>query len=112
MAEVNNVTVNEEIVEPTVDLVTYKPAKTFGNIATGAGIAVGGALALYGLFDLGKKAVGAIRKHMEKRKEAMNHPVYEYKKLETKENQEKEDIPKAKLQRKKKKNPIGFRYEA
>lgn len=116
MADVNNVVANENevVVEPVVPAAPetgYKFGKTASNIAIGVGIGVTGAFALYGLYELGKKGFGLIKKQIEKRK--MEHPVYEYEKVETADEAEKADEIKASLKRhKKEKHPMGFQYKA
>lgn len=80
------------------------------NILTGVGIAAGGAIAAYGLYELVKKGVTLLRNKKEKKKVAGNgldYPKYEYKKVESSEEGKNDESPKA---RKDEKVQMGFRY--
>ena len=113
MAEINNVVTNEEKVDIITEVNSMPVVKTnFGrNIVTGIGIGVTGALAIYGLVELGKKGVKMIKKHIEKKK--AEHPVYEYEKVEVDNDADKSaDEVKAMKRRKKEKHPMGFQYKA
>ncbi len=113
MAEINNVVTNEEAADIVTEMNSMPVTKPhFGrNIVTGIGIGVTGALAIYGLVELGKKGVKLIKKQIEKNK--AEHPVYEYEKVEIENEIDKAtDEIKAMKKHKKEKHPMGFQYKA
>lgn len=106
------VTGNEVVADLTPETLAPKTDNgLFKNITLGVGVAAGGALAIYGAYELGKKGVKFIRNLMEKRKESKEHPDYTYEKVEEAAKEMEETITKAKYRNKKEKHPMGFQYK-
>lgn len=80
------------------------------NILIGTGLAVTGSMALYGLYELGKKGFMALKNRKEKKAKGngLAHPDYEYKKVEGTPQEAAENEVKAKSE--KGKRPMGFHY--
>ena len=103
------VTGNEVVADLTPETLAPKTGNGLvKNITLGVGVAAGGALAIYGAYELGKKGVKFIRNLMEKRKE---HPDYTYEKVKEAAKEMEETIAKAKYRNKKEKHPMGFQYK-
>ena len=110
LMEIANVTADTE---PEY-LAVKKGTGVFKNVMLGLGIFAGASLAGYGLFELGKKGVRAVKGLMEKNKEK-KHPEYRYEKTDDVVEAEKEikdTLAKAKFRHKKEKHPMGFQYKA
>lgn len=105
--------VESDVIEPDAmnNMVTVSVKRNVSkNILTGIGIAAGGAVAAYGLYELVKKGVTLLRDNRKKKKVVENEPEfpkYKYKKVESSDEEKNVDAPKA---RKNEKVQMGFRY--